>query len=383
MSIVPTATERSPWPPGFSLRHHRGPDRGRGRGCRRWRRAGSAGSASRMRGGEALADQAALAVAAVGVEAVADDRLAVAHDVGDHGDEARGHLAEIDVGVADRRGDRLVARGRRRCGRAWDDSGRFSGASAVRGAGKTRLLQRRAAADEDLLAGDGGSVRPRAETRPAPRPPPAARSGRSAAGAAATPARAGSCSIGVSVAPGAITFTVMPRGGEFQRPGARHADQRRLGGGIVAAPGRAGRGAAADQHDAPARRHARAQACRRACAATSTCTRHIAAAAAASSAPSGAVRMNPAACTMRVASRDRLQARGERGAGPSGRASPAVERPPRQIAVAFGPGRCTCQPSVEQTARRSRRRCRNWCRSPRRDGARARPRPPWRPACSA
>src|SRR4051794_4633685 len=57
--------------------------------------------------GKALADQAALAVAAVGVKAVADDALAVAHDVGDDGNEARRHLGEIDIGVADRRRDRL------------------------------------------------------------------------------------------------------------------------------------------------------------------------------------------------------------------------------------------------------------------------------------
>ena len=56
---------------------------------------------------EALADQAALAVAAVRVEAVADDRPAVAHHVGDDRHKARGHLREVDVGVADRRGDRL------------------------------------------------------------------------------------------------------------------------------------------------------------------------------------------------------------------------------------------------------------------------------------
>ena len=56
---------------------------------------------------EALADQPALPVAAVGVEAVADDALAVAHDVGHHRDDARRHLGEIDVRVADRRGDRL------------------------------------------------------------------------------------------------------------------------------------------------------------------------------------------------------------------------------------------------------------------------------------
>ena len=50
---------------------------------------------------EALAHQHALAVAAVRVEAVADDRLAVADDVGDDGHQAQRHLAEIDVGVAD------------------------------------------------------------------------------------------------------------------------------------------------------------------------------------------------------------------------------------------------------------------------------------------
>jgi hypothetical protein len=56
---------------------------------------------------EALADQPALPVAAVGVEAVADDRLSIAHHVGDHGHKARRHLAEVDVGVADRGRDRL------------------------------------------------------------------------------------------------------------------------------------------------------------------------------------------------------------------------------------------------------------------------------------
>jgi hypothetical protein len=56
--------------------------------------------------GEAFADQPALAVAAVGVEAVADDRPAVAHRVGHHRHQAGGHLGEVDVGVADRRPDR-------------------------------------------------------------------------------------------------------------------------------------------------------------------------------------------------------------------------------------------------------------------------------------
>nr|GEU28409.1 hypothetical protein [Tanacetum cinerariifolium] len=55
---------------------------------------------------EPLAHQRALAVAAVGVEAVADYRLAVADDVGHHGDQAQCHFAEIDVGVADGGTDR-------------------------------------------------------------------------------------------------------------------------------------------------------------------------------------------------------------------------------------------------------------------------------------
>jgi len=56
---------------------------------------------------ETLADQPALPVTAVGVEAVADHRLAVAHDIGDDGEEAGRHLRKIDIGVADRRRDRL------------------------------------------------------------------------------------------------------------------------------------------------------------------------------------------------------------------------------------------------------------------------------------
>ena len=48
---------------------------------------------------EALADETALAVAAVGVESIADDGPAVAYDVGDDGDQRAGHLGEVDVGV--------------------------------------------------------------------------------------------------------------------------------------------------------------------------------------------------------------------------------------------------------------------------------------------
>ena len=56
-------------------------------------------------GQEALGEQPLLRVAAVGVEAVPDDRRAVADDVGDHRHDADGHLREVDVRVADRRCD--------------------------------------------------------------------------------------------------------------------------------------------------------------------------------------------------------------------------------------------------------------------------------------
>ncbi len=56
---------------------------------------------------ETLADQPALPVAAIRIEAVTDHPLAVAHDIGDDGDEARRHPGEIDIGVADGRGDRF------------------------------------------------------------------------------------------------------------------------------------------------------------------------------------------------------------------------------------------------------------------------------------
>jgi len=57
--------------------------------------------------GKTLTDQPALPIAAVGIEAVADHRPAVAHDIGDDRDQARRHPGEIDIGVADRRGDRF------------------------------------------------------------------------------------------------------------------------------------------------------------------------------------------------------------------------------------------------------------------------------------
>ncbi len=54
---------------------------------------------------EALAQQPARRVAAIRIEAETDHRFAVALHIGDDGDDRGGHLAEIDIGVADRRGD--------------------------------------------------------------------------------------------------------------------------------------------------------------------------------------------------------------------------------------------------------------------------------------
>jgi hypothetical protein len=54
---------------------------------------------------KALADQSALAVAAVRIETVADHASAVAYRVGNDSYEARRHLRKIDIGVADRRRD--------------------------------------------------------------------------------------------------------------------------------------------------------------------------------------------------------------------------------------------------------------------------------------
>jgi hypothetical protein len=54
-----------------------------------------------------LADQPALAIAAVGIETVADHAAAIAHHIRHHRDQARRHFRKIDIGVADRRSDRL------------------------------------------------------------------------------------------------------------------------------------------------------------------------------------------------------------------------------------------------------------------------------------
>ena len=57
-------------------------------------------------GDEALAQEAALGVAAVGVEAIANDRPAAPDHVGDHGHDRAVHLREVDIGVADLGADR-------------------------------------------------------------------------------------------------------------------------------------------------------------------------------------------------------------------------------------------------------------------------------------
>ena len=60
----------------------------------------------RQAGQQPLAHQRALAVAAIGIEAIAHHRRAVAHHVGHHCDDRTGHLREVDEGVGDRRSDR-------------------------------------------------------------------------------------------------------------------------------------------------------------------------------------------------------------------------------------------------------------------------------------
>src|SRR5262249_10038375 len=87
--------------------------------------------------------------AAVGVEAVADNPFAVTFYVGDDRDQARRHLAEIDVGVADRRRDRLGD-----FGDVHDSNGHDVSYVRLRWA----ALKRSAAADGDFLAGDRSSV---------------------------------------------------------------------------------------------------------------------------------------------------------------------------------------------------------------------------------
>jgi hypothetical protein len=60
----------------------------------------------REAGQQPLAHQRALAVAAIGVEAVAHHGRAITHHVGHHCDDRAGHLREVDKGVGDRRSDR-------------------------------------------------------------------------------------------------------------------------------------------------------------------------------------------------------------------------------------------------------------------------------------
>jgi hypothetical protein len=92
--------------PGFFIHHHRGP------GAKRIDIAATFVEKTlrvcfQQPRRETLANQSTLAVTAVGVESVADHRAAVDFDVGNHSDQAGSHFAEIDIGVADRRGDRF------------------------------------------------------------------------------------------------------------------------------------------------------------------------------------------------------------------------------------------------------------------------------------
>jgi hypothetical protein len=55
---------------------------------------------------ETITHQRALPVTAIGVEAIADDRFAIANNVGDDSDNRAGHFREIDIGIGDWGGNR-------------------------------------------------------------------------------------------------------------------------------------------------------------------------------------------------------------------------------------------------------------------------------------
>ncbi len=90
---------------GLLVRHHRGPNLGRIEQAAIGVEQGCGIGIAQPRN-ETLAQQALRCVAAVRVEAVAHDRTAVAHSVGDDRDHAHRHLAEVDIGVAQVRLDR-------------------------------------------------------------------------------------------------------------------------------------------------------------------------------------------------------------------------------------------------------------------------------------
>jgi hypothetical protein len=54
---------------------------------------------------EALANEASLSIAAVGVESIADYGSSLAYNVGDHGNQRAGHLRKVDISVGDGRSD--------------------------------------------------------------------------------------------------------------------------------------------------------------------------------------------------------------------------------------------------------------------------------------
>ena len=104
MSTTPTATDRSPCPPGFSLRIIASQAAVGDRPPASSRRLSAVGLEESRQ--DAAAQDLARGVAAVGVEPVAHDRLAVDHDVAHQREDRAVHRREVDEGVAHRRADR-------------------------------------------------------------------------------------------------------------------------------------------------------------------------------------------------------------------------------------------------------------------------------------
>jgi hypothetical protein len=98
ISMVPTATERSPGPPGFSLVIMAAKTRSIVFFACLIQKRGSFGLQDAR--GKTLPDQVTLAVAAIGVKSITNHNLLfVPDDVGDDRHQAGGHLGEVYVGV--------------------------------------------------------------------------------------------------------------------------------------------------------------------------------------------------------------------------------------------------------------------------------------------
>ncbi|WP_432415562.1 hypothetical protein ACRHM7_04865 [Chromohalobacter israelensis] len=105
MSMIPTATERSPWPTRLLVGHHRRPD---------LERIEIAATVIEQRrrvrflqtGQETLLQQAALGIASVRIEAVAHDLPAIDLGIGVDRQDGDIHLGKRDIGVGDIGSDR-------------------------------------------------------------------------------------------------------------------------------------------------------------------------------------------------------------------------------------------------------------------------------------